>query len=557
MTEATRAALEQTGLFSDTVAGPPASDQGSTDAMATRVRSSMLWAAYGDALGFISELIDRKGLERRTHGKPLDRLMAWRRRVGGRRGIEVGLPPGCWSDDTQLRMAVSRSMTSHGFDVETFARIELPVWPSYSLGGGRASKAAAKNLGKPRTLWYANTFPGWVDAGGNGAAMRIQPHVWASKDREDDFLLDVVSDSVCTHGHPSAIVGACFHAATLAHCLRLGSVPDLHECHHIAARIEAWYLPIEAHPNLGSTWMELWQDTARMSFEKEWHAAIGELHQAISDAAGCVDKAERAEAAYQEIVDRLGLTDSRQRGSGILTTAAAVALAAAARDAHEAVVVAANAVGTDTDTIATMAGALMGGCKSAGLPPEEPLDSDYLQSEACRLAALSRSEPVKAHAYPDILTWTAPRAQADALVRDDGRLVVEGLGPVQEIGADIVRAASDDFGWQWVMTSFGQTLLVKRRPKLQEISEGNKFELPAMTRLEALNRRSSSARKDSSTPPPRPLDRGVCVDDAIDHARKNISEDKALGYTVRRVARDGTIADLAALVTALRDDLRR
>ncbi len=40
-------------------------------------------------------------------------------------------------------------------------------------------------------------------------------------------------------------------------------------------------------------------------------------------------------------------------------------------------------------------------------------------------------------------------------------------------------------------------------------------------------------------------------------SRENIGDDKALGYTVRRVARDGTIADLAALVTALRDDLRR
>lgn len=54
-----------------------------------------------------------------------------------------------------------------------------------------------------------------------------------------------------------------------------------------------------------------------------------------------------------------------------------------------------------------------------------------------------------------------------------------------------------------------------------------------------------------------PLDRGVQVDDAIKYARENIADDEALGYTVRRVARDGTIADLAALVTALRDDLRR
>lgn len=523
----------------------------------SRMRNSMLWAAYGDALGFISELTDRRGLERRTHGKPLDRLMAWRRRVGGRQGVEVELPLGCWSDDTQLRMAVSRSMTGRGFDVETFARIELPVWPSYSLGGGRASKAAARNLGKPRTLWYANTFPGWVDAGGNGAAMRIQPHVWSSKDCEDDFVLDVISDSVCTHGHPRAIVGACFHAATLAHCLRHGSVPDLDECHHIAARIQAWILAIETHPNLGSTWMRLWQDTAGKSFGEGWDAAIGELHQAIGDAAGCVVKAEHAEMACRRIVERLSLNDARQRGSGILTTVAAAALAAAARDAHEAVVVAAGAVGTDTDTIATMAGALLGACESAGLPPEEPLDSEYLKSEARRLAALGRGESVKAHAYPDVLTWTAPKAQADALVKSDGRLAVEGLGPVQEVGADVVRAANDDFGWQWVMTTFGQTLLIKRRPKLRELSEGNKIERPLKTGKEAVRCKSNPARKTTSSSPPMPLDRGLCVDDAIDHARKNIADDKALGYTVRRVARDGTTADLDALVTALRDDLRR
>ena len=596
MTEATHAVHQQSGLFPSDGSGDPATadgrahsaksdaDEGSRDPAVddasaprfdgppesrdvpgshagavseSRIRNSMLWAAYGDALGFISELTDRRGLERRTRGQPLDRLMAWRRRVGGRQGTEVGLPSGCWSDDTQLRMAVSRSMTGRGFDVETFARIELPVWPSYALGGGRASKAAARNLGKPRTLWYANTFSGWVDAGGNGAAMRIQPHVWASGDCRDDFVLEVISDSVCTHGHPRAIVGACFHAATLAHCLRHGSAPDLYECHHLAAEIETWFLPIETHPSLGSTWMRLWQDTARMSFGEGWHVAVGELHQAISDAEDCVGKAKHAEVAYHEIVERLSLTDSRQRGSGILTTVAAVALATAARDAYEAVVVAANAVGTDTDTIATMAGALLGACNSAGLPPDEPLDSAYLQNEARRLAALGRGESAKAHAYPDVLTWTAPKAQADALVKSDGHLVVEGLGPVQEFGTDLVRAANDDFGWQWVMTAFGQTLLIKRRPNLRELSEGNKIEAPRTKRKRTESRKSNPARKAASSSPPKPLDRGLCVDDAIDHARKNITEDQTLGYTVRRVARDGTIADLAALVTALRDDLRR
>ncbi len=173
------------------------------DERIARTRNSMLWAAYGDALGFISELVDKRGLLRRTKGAPLDRLMAWTRRVGGRGGVDVELPAGCWSDDTQLRMAVSRAIGPHGFDVESFARIELPVWPAYALGGGRASKAAAANLAKSDSPWYANAFDGWASAGGNGAAMRIQPHVWASADLDGDHLRDVIFDCICTHGHPA------------------------------------------------------------------------------------------------------------------------------------------------------------------------------------------------------------------------------------------------------------------------------------------------------------------------------------------------------------------
>ncbi len=557
MTEARHAVHQQPEMqFSDVATAASAPGLDLMDATSLRVQGSMLWAAYGDALGFVSELTDRKGLQRRTQGRPLDRLMAWRRRVGGRQGVEVELPQGCWSDDTQLRMAVSRSVSHRGFDVETFARIELPVWPSYALGGGRASKTAAKNLGKPRTSWYANTFPGWFNAGGNGAAMRIQPHVWASTGREEDFLLDVISDSVCTHGHPRAIVGACFHAATLAHCMRHGFAPDLDKCCQIAAGMEYWSSALEAHSHLGSTWVKLWQEAAGMPFTDGWRTAVGEVHQTVSDAQACLGNAKSTEAVYRKVVDRLGLADPRQRGSGILTTVAAAALASVARDPHEAVVAAADAVDTDTDTIATMAGAMLGACDSVGLPPEMPLDGDYLKREALRLAAVGRGESGQTHTYPDILTWTAPKAQADALVRHEGRLVVEGLGPVKEISGEAARSADDEFGWQWVMTDFGQTLLIKRRPSLRELTEANALEAPPAKRKTPVRRESATAWKAAGGSTPRPLDRGVCVDDAIDHARKHITEDNAVGYTVRRVARDGTIADLAALVTALRDDLR-
>ena len=535
----------------------PCADDDTSDERTTRTRGSALWAAYGDALGFVSELVDQKGLERRTRGAPLDHLMEWKRRIGGRRGVEVSLPAGCWSDDTQLRMAVSRSISSHGFDVETFGRVELPVWLSYALGGGRASKAAAKNLGKPSTLWYANTFAGWANAGGNGAAMRIHPHVWASRDLDGDYMLDVIADSVCTHGHPRAIVGACFHAATLAHCVKTGAVPDSDTCAGIADRVGDAVQLIERHSTLGPVWSGLWERETGERVNDVWWVTVGELHHAIKNAADGAEATNSDAAAYHGIVDRLGLRDRAQQGSGILTTVAAVALASAASGAHEGVVAAANAIGTDTDTIASMAGALLGACDATADPPEESLDSAYLRAEADRLVAISQGEQVHGHPYPDILTWSAPQTQADALVSDNGSLAVEGLGQVTRLGTDLMYTPREDFAWEWVRTNFGQTLLMKRRPTLRTLGVGSEVTPPLVQREKPDRGTAESETSGSDRFEPKPLDRGVKVDDAIEYAKGKIADDKAIGYTVRRVARDGTYADLAVLVAALRDDLRR
>lgn len=47
------------------------------------------------------------------------------------------------------------------------------------------------------------------------------------------------------------------------------------------------------------------------------------------------------------------------------------------------------------------------------------------------------------------------------------------------------------------------------------------------------------------------------LDSAVGYAREHIDDNVQLGYTVRRVARDGSLADLVALVVAVREDLRR
>ena len=240
-----------------------------------QAQRSALWAAYGDALGWISELTDANGLARRTGGTPLEKPVAWRRRIGGRSGVTVTLPQGCYSDDSQLRLATSRAIRSDGFDVEAFSKVELPVWLSYALGGGKSTTSAALNLTKSSAVWYANRFKGWTNSGGNGAAMRIQPHVWATRFPRDGatFLPDVVRNSICTHSHPTGLMGAALHALTLAHAMDKGSLPSPDDLWGIAK--EAARLPeIVAGDFNIANWRTAFENEAG-AFEQAWASAEG------------------------------------------------------------------------------------------------------------------------------------------------------------------------------------------------------------------------------------------------------------------------------------------
>lgn len=514
-----------------------------------RTINSMLWAAWADAVGFISELVDDKGLKRRTRGAPLDQPLKWTRRVGGRSGVDAELPAGCWSDDTQLRMAVSRTIGARGFDVEAFAKIELPVWPAYALGGGRASKAAAANLCKADTLWYANTFDGWVNAGGNGAAMRIQPHVWATVDLVHGYQRDVVADAITTHGHPRAIVGALFHAGTLAYALRQGRTPDAGACLEVADEIAPMVGLLDTDRYL-SMWKARREQAVGQGFDKEWASTVTELVAAIDVVKGA--------ASYEVVINALRLRQEDQRGSGLLTPVAAVFLAGDNSPIRSSLLTSVNAIGTDTDTIATMAGAILGAARPHEGLPSPVLDEEYLIKEAMRLGAIAKGEQAEQQSYPDLLRWVAPQTQADALVEGQtGELIVEGLGRATDIGRPVIRTPRGDFAWQWVQVSFGQTLLIKRRTELRSLSPTNGLapapSPPTTTRSRPAEKQVGPTASKSQ----RPRDRGVDLDSAVEHARQHIDDDEKLGYTVRRVARDGSLAELVALVSAIRQDLRR
>lgn len=445
------------------------------------VLGSAVWAAYGDALGFITELTDTRGsVKHRCGQERVDVPVAWRRRIGGRSGVEVKLPAGAYSDDTQLRLATSRAIRGDGeFDVDSFARVELVAWQTYHLGAGRGSKAAAAAMTRADARWSQNIFDTkmgrYVDVGGNGAAMRIQPHVWSAPDlaNVDALLTRVVRDAVTTHGHPVGILGAGLHALMLAATMADGEVPAPARWPGLVADLARIMKVIEADDELAGLWLPAWENAARQSFPQLMAATLDTARDMGATLARIASSATvLTEPGYQQAVHDLGGFDPASRGSGLATAWLAGYVAHVSTDPARSLATVANMLGSDTDTIATMAGAMLGAVTAA--PPPAPVqDQELIIGEAARMHAIGSARPAPTFRYPDLLTWAPPRSSLDLIGAaeaepDDphaAQLTLAGLGALQDLDEPVSggrREAPTLYRWA-TLARTSQRVLVRHR----------------------------------------------------------------------------------------------
>lgn len=434
-----------------------------------RTISSALWSAYGDALGFPTELASDKTVQQRLGHSRVTRTESWKRLIGGRFGAKIQLPAGAYSDDTQLRLSTCRAITGQGyFDVEAFAKIELPVWQAYALGAGRGSKAAANALCNRSNNWFSNFFVGYEKGGGNGAAMRIQPHVWAAGDlrNKDSFLPDVIRNSVCTHGHMRGIAGALVHALSLAHTLETGRVPGPEEWLSYAKDIE--YIPqIIANDNeLSLFWLPTWEERSGRTLSSAASETANEWRQSIRNASDFLDKASSLDgsALYAELIASENGLSKEERGSGLKCAlfANVAAFIGKRYGSQETIEMVANLLDSDTDTIATMAGALIGAASPDARFIGPIQDNIYITEEATRMYEVSQGESAATFNYPDTLYWQPPRAAVDVLGRNGNQASIEGLGHAVASG-DAYLGLQKNTAWRWFKLDFGQSILVRYR----------------------------------------------------------------------------------------------
>lgn len=441
------------------------------------VINSALWAAAGDALGWMTELSHgAAGVKHRTGTEFVVEPMAWNRLIGGRFGTTVDLPAGTYSDDTQLRLCVSRAIRGDGaFDVEAFAKIELTVWQGYFLGAGSGSKAAASNLSRRGVNWFSNFFKtdrqSYINAGGNGAAMRIQPHVWSAQGGGPNVITRVLRDALVTHGHPHGFCGAVFHALCLQSAIINRKIPTLAEARGFVENFPSLSELINKDSELSSFWLPTW--------ERESGRSLSMALQQFQDEA--VRDFELIETlfhgnkvvSYHEILSELGCLTDHFRGSGFKTAFAALLLSQihSSDKVEDALISAANELESDTDTIATMAGALLGAIAKQS-PSWTIQDRSYIESEALRMARIAFKQEQSSFQYPDISEWSPPSNQSESTVFFDGALSLVGFG---KLSPKSKVYESKDSVWQWFELSNSQTILAKRRANSIPKASANQF----------------------------------------------------------------------------------
>jgi ADP-ribosylglycohydrolase len=433
---------------------------------------SALWAAYGDAVGFISEGTDAKGLKRRLGGGRLG-TVKWKRKLG-RIGPEMTLPAGCYSDDTQLRLATSRAIRADGsFGVDLFSNIEVPLFLAYSLGAGLGTTSSARRL-LSGTRWHdlvrgANAAK-YVKGGGNGGAMRIQPHVWAAGQKSEDWRAAIVENVLTTHGHPTALVGALFHAEVLRATALTGGPLTTDEGADVLHAVRGSIGIIDKHPKLGPPWVFGWERESGRSFQAEYDDACRDVLEGLASLDAALQRTDR-EAAYHDLLGALGAFTDGQRGSGTKTALAAfgATLLFSERPPADLMRAVAEELGSDTDTIATMAGALVG--LYAHEEPAAILDRSYIVGEAARLARIALGDRNAGE--------FRYRRDGDVRLPKDGRVLhqhegvtyVAGLGRA-EPAREPARKGTNGELYRWYHLEIGQSMLFHVPPgKAEDVTE--------------------------------------------------------------------------------------
>jgi hypothetical protein len=372
------------------------------------------------------------------------------------------------------------------------------------------------------------------------------------------MLGSVLKDALITHGHPHGFCGAIFHALCLAHALEHGAIPTPSDWLKFVDQLDVIPELIGMDPQLAAFWQTAWENETGKSLPSAvWQMqeeARADIEMATSELTHDVT------ASYRAVLHKTGCLEPRFRGSGFKTALAAVVLSWIYRDRpiEDALVAAANELESDTDTIATMAGAISG-CVCRDEPDWSIQDRSYIVEEARRLAEIAAGIPQTSFAYPDLGHWSPPTKQSASVALSGSGFALLGLGPLREVGPEY---SAGDAVWQWFSLPFGQTILVKRKADLKTKVALNQLPSDRQAAAKSVNRGGGRAAQTNlpfddgpSQHPqrhqPAPNQQVQGLDYWTDLVIRHDFDDITLGQILNRVIDESRSIDAAIAFTAI------
>lgn len=337
-----------------------------------KIYGAFLGAAVGDALGWPQEQNSgRIG----SSPEPSETLafQAWQRKRGYRfEAYEEHIKAGEYSDDTQLLIATARSILRSKDWAYTLSVHEIPLWLLYERGGGGATKRAARTWLSGIGPWTQpkKQLQSYFDAGGNGVAMRVLPHVLKPGQTWEELMRDVMRNGILTHGHPRALLGAIVYAYVAWWIIHTSPpLPLGGAIQELLDNRTQWAVLRSNMQSSTSDWLEVANQSFPHGYEVEWKRTV----QEICDGLTMIHKAIHEQGALlndQAILDSIGCF-GKTRGSGVVAALAVFYLFSVyVSDPVTGLRTIAFARYADTDTLASMLAGLFGLVYgSAWIPP--------------------------------------------------------------------------------------------------------------------------------------------------------------------------------------------
>ena len=432
---------------------------------------AMLGAAYGDALGWPNERISKSKASKQSPGR-LQELREWSRRTGGRFfSHEEIINAGGYSDDTQLILCLSRSLLKREKWLDYYTKVELPFWSLYERGGGGATKRSVNSWIDGIEPWSHKCKPQdvkkYFNAGGNGVAMRVLPHVLYGGDAEFDVVAQtILMDGISTHGHPIALLGALVYGFALWSALQKNKQLGYGELINEIIENESAWATVRVLDKLPPEWKSQAEDHL-VAYNELWTSATNEILSYLSICKSAI--ANGALSFDDDVLEKLNCFDRKISGAGTVAGVAAIYLASRyAADPLNGVIKPAFVVGSDTDTIASMTGGLLGcinGAEWLSSVRNGIQDAAYLEKLALKLSnhefnEFSSFSLLKKTALKNWTNDMMSASDSSGVMLPDGRSAKINFSPDQ-----VGPSGKYKIEFRKLVTVDGQTLFVKKRSK--------------------------------------------------------------------------------------------